>query len=121
MKIYKTKYFTKWQLKNTELNDVALSRAIDEINQGLFEANLGGNLYKKRAAMSGKGKSGSYRVILVGKLKENLWIYIYGFEKSERSNIKNDELEDLKELAIDLLNIPEHKKTEVLIEVKYYE
>jgi hypothetical protein len=84
----------------------------------VIEANFGGNLYKKRVAMPGKGKSGSYRVILVGKLSQNLWIYIYGFEKSERSNINNVELDYLKDLAVDLLKIPEQKRIEILIEVK---
>ncbi len=117
MKIFKTKFFAKWQNKNTQLSDSELINAVSEINLGLFEANLGGNLYKKRVAMPGKGKSGSYRVILVGKISQNLWIYIYGFEKSERSNIKDDELDYLKDLATDLLKIPDHKRVEILIEV----
>ncbi|HEX4045911.1 MAG TPA: type II toxin-antitoxin system RelE/ParE family toxin [Gammaproteobacteria bacterium] len=34
--------------------------AIQQINTGLFEANLGGWLYKKRIARKGQGKRSSY-------------------------------------------------------------
>ncbi len=46
------------------LTDAVLVTAIEEINAGLVEANLGGEVYKKRIAMPGRGKRGSSRTIL---------------------------------------------------------
>ena len=118
MKIFKTKFFNKWQTKESELNDNSLVNAIKELKDGLFEANLGGNLYKKRIAMPGKGKRGSYRVIIAYKSKDYSWIFVYGFSKSEHSNINNDDLEELKELAKDLFGISIDKLANILIEIK---
>lgn len=68
--------------------------------------------------MPGRGKRGSYRVIIAHKSKDNSWIYVYGFSKSELSNINNDDLEELKELAKDLFSISIDKLASILIEVK---
>lgn len=38
------------------LTDSALVKTVEEIKKGLVEANLGGNLYKKRIATSTKGR-----------------------------------------------------------------
>jgi hypothetical protein len=118
MSIFKTKYFNKWQSKESELDDNSLIKAIEELDRGLFEANLGGGLFKKRVAMPGKGKSGGYRVIIAHKSKDQSWIFLYGFSKSEISNINSDDLSDLKELANDLFSISMAKLAKVLIEVK---
>ena len=118
MKIFKTKFFNRWQNKDSKLNDRSLINAVHELEKGLFEANLGGSLYKKRVAMPGKGKRGSYRVIIAHRLKDCSWIFLYGFSKSEYSNIDNDDLDELKELAKDLFGIPIDKLPIVLIEVK---
>ena len=90
-KIYKTKYFNKWQKKSSELEDASLIKAINELSNGLFEANLGGGLYKKRIAMQGHGKSSSYRTIIASKSSHDTWVFIYGFSKSELSNISSDD------------------------------
>jgi hypothetical protein len=118
-KIYKTKYFNKWQKKSSELEDASLIKAINELSNGLFEANLGGGLYKKRIAMQGHGKSSSYRTIIASKSSHDTWVFIYGFSKSELSNISSDDLLELKSLADDLFNIADDKLSEVLIEVSY--
>ncbi len=118
MRIFKTKFFNKWQNKESQLDDKTLINAINQLEDGLFEANLGGNLYKKRVSMPGKGKRGSYRVIIAHKSKDSSWFLVYGFSKSEHSNIDNDDLEELKELAKDLFNIHIDKLTNILIEIK---
>ena len=118
VRIFKTSFFNKWQTKKSELSDDALVIAIKELEKGLFEANLGGNLYKKRVAMPGSGKRGSYRVIVAQKIKDNAWIYVYGFNKSDINNINKEDLEELKELANDLFSISIDKLARILIEVK---
>ena len=117
MKIYKTKFFSKWQKKSSELDDDALVQAIEELSNGLFEANLGGNIYKKRVAKKGFGKRSSYRTIIATKFAE-VWIFIYGFSKNELDNISQEDLDSLKELANDLLSIPSDKLSKV-VEVIY--
>jgi hypothetical protein len=52
--------------------------------QGLFEADLGGDLLKKRIARPGQGKSGGYRT-LVATNRDSRWIFVYGFAKNARS------------------------------------
>ena len=72
--------------------------------EGLFDADLGGGLLKKRIARPGQGKSGGYRT-LVATNKGNRWVFVYGFPKNERSNIDRDEEEALKKLAAHLLSL----------------
>ncbi len=77
---------------------------VSEIAAGLYEADLGGGLIKKRIARPGKGKSGGFRTLLATN-QGDLWIFVYGFAKNERSNIDRDEEKQLKELAADLLSL----------------
>ncbi len=71
---------------------------------GLFDADLGGGLLKKRIARPGQGKSGGFRT-LVATNKGNRWFFVFGFQKNERSNIDKDEQEALKKLAAHLLSL----------------
>ena len=89
MRIFKLKSFSRWAEKH-DLTDAALKRAVEEIAAGSVEANLGSNLYKKRIATKGRGKSGSVRTILAYSAG-NKTFYLYAFEKSERDNITDRE------------------------------
>jgi hypothetical protein len=71
---------------------------------GLYEADIGGNVLKKRIARSGQGKRGGFRT-LVATNRGNLWFFIYVFAKNERSNINQDEAAALKKLAAVLLTL----------------
>lgn len=97
MRIFKTKSFNKWANKS-RLTDSNLLQAVEEIKKGLLEANLGGNLYKKRVATSTKGKSGGFRTLLAYK-KGKVVFFVYGFGKGQKGNISNKEEEDLKNAA----------------------
>jgi hypothetical protein len=66
MLIFKTKTFTK-NAASEGLTDEALKKAIAEIEQGLVNAVLGGNLIKKRVAVGSRGKSGGLRTIMAYK------------------------------------------------------
>ncbi|MCX8515277.1 MAG: type II toxin-antitoxin system RelE/ParE family toxin, partial [Burkholderiales bacterium] len=103
LKIYKTKHFNKWQSKSSEFEDSSLIQAIHEMQDGLFDAELGGNLYKKRIARHGAGKSSGYRTIIATKLKDR-WFFIFGFAKNEKDNISNNELKALQRFGELLLN-----------------
>lgn len=103
MKIHKTRWFVRWARKQG-LNDFSLCVAVREMTEGLYEADLGGGLLKKRIARPGQGKRGSFRT-LIATNKGNRWIFVYGFSKNERSNIAKDEEEALKRLASELLSL----------------
>jgi hypothetical protein len=75
------------------------------MSEGLYEANLGGNLLKKRIARPGEGKRGGFRTLVATNLKGR-WFFLDGFAKNERDNIENDEEAALKELATKLLTLP---------------
>jgi hypothetical protein len=120
MKVYKTRWFERWARKQN-IEDLTLCNAVREIAAGLYDADLGGGLIKKRIARPGKGKSGGFRTLLATN-KGDLWIFIYGFPKSKRSNIGKDEEQQLKKSAEDLLSLaPEGiellKNEDELIEV----
>ena len=102
MRIFKTRWFHKWA-KKEKLTDSALRKAVAEMEQGLIDADLGSNIYKKRVALPSRGKSGSLRTIIAYQIKDKAF-YVYGFAKSKRANIHDDELKVFKLLAADLLS-----------------
>lgn len=99
--ILKTRYFHRWA-KKVGLSDRALSHAVIEITNGMIDADLGGGIIKKRVALPGHGKRGSTRTLLATNRNER-WIFVFGFEKNDRANVSEKELEALKLLAGDLL------------------
>jgi hypothetical protein len=103
MAFYKTRWFDRWARKQG-LTRQGLCAAVREMAAGLFDADLGGGLLKKRIGRPGQGKSGGFRT-LVASNKGNRWIFVYGFPKNERGNIDEDEEETLKKLATHLLSL----------------
>jgi hypothetical protein len=53
-----------------------LKETITEISAGLYDANLGGHLYKKRIGLKGKGRRGGVRTIVAFK-KEGKAFYVW--------------------------------------------
>ena len=96
-RILKTRTFNRW-LRKTLLTDTALLKAIDEMEQGLVDADLGGDVYKKRVALPGRGKSGSSRT-LIATNRQDRWFFMFGFEKNDKENITQAELAYLQEVA----------------------
>ena len=67
-----------------------------------IDADLGGGVIKQRIARPGKGKSGGYRTIIIFRQGEKAF-FIYGYAKSKRSNIEQDEVEVFRKAARELL------------------
>jgi len=103
MAIYKTRWFERWARKQG-LTTQSLYAAVLEMTAGLYEADLGGGLLKKRVARAGQGKSGGFRT-LVATNKGDRWIFVFGFSKNERANIDKREEEALKKLSVHLLSL----------------
>lgn len=108
---FKTKWFHKWAKKNL-VSDSVLLKTIENVSHNLGTSNLGYGLYKVRTPKIGKGKSGSFRTILVFKESE-IVIFVYGFSKNEKNNLDKDELKYFKKLAKDLLEIDRQKYLEL--------
>jgi hypothetical protein len=95
--VFKIRHFSRW-MRKTELADVALCQAVEEMVAGLIDADLGGGLVKKRVGLGGRGKRGGARMLLATN-KGDRWFFLFGFEKNERANISGEELEALQDLA----------------------
>ena len=101
MRNFKTKGFSRFAEKEA-ITDQALINAVRELEEGRFDADLGGGIFKQRIARTGGGKSSGYRVIVCFK-KGELSFFVYGFSKSDRINISAADKQDLKKLAKILL------------------
>ena len=55
MIIFKNKHFSRWAAKEG-LADKSLTAAVQEMDAGLIDSNLGGGVFKKRVATQGGGK-----------------------------------------------------------------
>jgi hypothetical protein len=104
MAVYRTRSFSRWARKQ-RLSDATLCDAVHEMRHGLYEADLGAGLLKKRIARPGHGKSGGFRTI-VATNRGDRWFFVYGFAKNERANIDDEEEAALKKLAETLLTMP---------------
>ena len=93
------------------------------MEQGLYDANLGSHVYKKRVALRNRGKSHGARTIVATKFG-HLWFFIFGFEKNQRSNTNNAELAHLQVISERLLHLTTQEidtlvKDKILTEIKY--
>lgn len=100
MKTIKTKLFAKWANKN-DVSDKSLLKAAKEIVADNYEANYGGGIIKKRVANKGRGKSSGVRTLVAFKSGKDCF-FVYGFEKSAKSNISQNEEKALKVVATSL-------------------
>ena len=121
MRIFKTRIFARFARK-VVLTDTALSNAMMDAKRGLIDADLGGGVIKQRIARRGDGKSGGFWTIVLFRLQERA-VFVYGFEKSARDNIQDDELQAFRRLARQKLSYDDTElaaaiKAGVLIEVR---
>ena len=98
-----TRQFARWASRQN-FPKSELSTALAEVEEGLFEANLGGGIYKKRIRFQGQGKRGSGRTILCYK-KDDRAVFVHGFSKKEKDNLSPKELQAFKALAKILLGL----------------
>jgi hypothetical protein len=84
--------------------------------------DLGGGVIKQRIARPGQGKSKGFRTIIFFRRGANAF-FVYGFAKSQRANIDDDEEKQFKEAAKHVLALTDEQLAELLkrgdfIEVK---
>ena len=90
MRLYKLKAFARFQ-RRERIADKALGKAVRSAEAGLVDADLGGGLIKQRVARPGRGKSGGFRTIIAYRRGARA-VFLFGFAKSERENLDDDEL-----------------------------
>jgi hypothetical protein len=97
MRIFKNSWFARFADKEG-ITDGELKEAVDLLEAGLPDADLGGDVYKMRLARPGEGKRGGYRVIVFFKSEERTF-FVYAFAKSDTGNINKRQLRDYKKRA----------------------
>ena len=101
MQTFKTKAFARFA-KREELEDAALCEAVRRAREGLIDADLGGGVIKQRVARKGGGRSGGFRTIVLFR-RGTTAFFVYGFAKSDRANLRRDELATFRLLADEYL------------------
>jgi hypothetical protein len=101
VRVFYNKAFARFARK-AGIPDTALCQAIREAERGLICAELGSGVIKQRIARPGQGKSSGFRALIVFK-SSKLAVFVHGFAKNERDNIRRDELSALRKLASELL------------------
>lgn len=103
MRVFKNKWFRRWA-HDESITDADLCAAAAEVVAGKVDADLGGYLFKKRLARTGKGKSGGYRTIVgYRKADSDRLVFLYAFAKNAKTNISSREEAALSLAAADFL------------------
>jgi len=105
LQTFKTKAFARFADREG-LEDAALCEAVRRARSGLIDADLGGGVIKQRIARKGGGRSDGFRTIVLFRRGE-LAFFVYGFVKSDRENLRRNELETYRLLADEYLALDE--------------
>jgi hypothetical protein len=103
VRVFKNAWFERFA-RRQRVPDEALLEAVERAERGQIDANLGGGVIKQRVARKGRGKSGGYRTIILYRSAERAF-FVYGFAKSDRDNIKDDEEAQFKKAAAHVLGL----------------
>ena len=105
MRAFKTKAFARFADREG-VEDAALCEAVRRARSGLIDADLGGGVIKQRIARKGGGRAGGFRTIVLFR-RGGLAFFVYGFAKSDRENLRRNELETFRLLADEYLALDE--------------
>jgi hypothetical protein len=94
MRVFLVKAFARFR-RREGISDPMLSDAVARAEGGLIDVELGGGLIKQRVARRGQGKSAGFRTLIAYRNRERA-VFLYGFAKSERDNVRPDQLAELK-------------------------
>lgn len=111
-RIFKTKWFQRFA-RNQGIEDAALVEAVARAEKGQIDANLGGGVIKQRIARPGEGRSGGYRTIVLFRPGDRA-VFMYGFAKSARANVRADEVKQFKEAAQHIFALTEAQLQELV-------
>jgi hypothetical protein len=97
VRVFKTRSFARFA-RSERITDASLCEAVRRAERGLIDANLGGGVIKQRVARPGQGRSGGYRLLIAYSASTRA-VFLFGFAKSARTNVDDDELLSLREIA----------------------
>jgi len=112
VRIFKSRWFQRFARKEG-IADAALRETVARAEKGQIDADLGGGVIKQRIARPGQGRSKGYRTIVLFRRGERAF-FVYGFSKSERANIDDDEEKQFKEEAKHVLALTEKHLADLL-------
>lgn len=110
-RVFNKKSFARWAKK--VISDDLLCTAAREIEQGVYEADLGGGVCKKRVAVPGQGKSGSTRT-LVAKQHKSALFFLVGREKSRPGADFSDSEQEAAKVVAKILDAADVKKLNLM-------
>ncbi|MCU7919828.1 MAG: type II toxin-antitoxin system RelE/ParE family toxin [Candidatus Thiodiazotropha sp. (ex Epidulcina cf. delphinae)] len=112
MRVFKNAWLERFARKQ-HIPDKALQKAIERVEKGQIDANLGGGVLKQRVARQGQGKSGGFRTIILYRAAK--WaFFVYGFAKNDRDNIDNDEEAQFKKAAAYVLDLSDKQLAKLI-------
>lgn len=117
--VFKNAWFERFSRKQG-ISDAALIEAVQRAERGQIDADLGGGVIKQRIARGGQGKSGAFRTIILFR-KQHRAFFVYGFAKSERSNIGIDEEKAFRKAAGYVLGLSDQHLAELVARQQFVE
>ena len=106
MRTYKSRWFQRFARKEG-IAVAVLLEAVARAERGLIDADLGGGVIKQRIARPGQGRSKGYRAIIFFRRGAGA-LFVYGFSRSQRANVSDDEEQQFKEAAKIVLSLTEN-------------
>ncbi len=97
IRIFKTAWFARFTRTNG-ISASVLRDAVARAERGLVDANLGSGVIKQRLPRPGDGRSGGFRAVLMFRSGERA-VFVYGFAKRDRANLRPDETRQFKKMA----------------------
>ncbi|MGG8470728.1 type II toxin-antitoxin system RelE/ParE family toxin [Rahnella sp. PAMC25617] len=128
LRIFVTEDFHDF-MTDSKLSEKDILKSAHELANGLFDADLSGNIYKKRTAPTGRSKSGFGRALIAFRFDERIF-FMAGWEKKNvpksGREISEPALRVFKSLARELLNISDMQLSKdlslgLIIEVKQHD
>ena len=119
MRIFKVKRFARFQ-RRERIADASLVRAVRDASRGLVDADLGGGLVKQRIARPGEGKRSGYRALMAYRRGQRT-VFLSGFAKSERGNVDEAELRELRAQALAFLTLDDDALEALLVDADLVE
>ncbi len=93
LRVFASKPFMRFA-RRFGISDEALWETVN----GVFDADLGGGLFKFRLARQGEGSSGGARALIAMMVGQRA-VLMFGFEKKDQGNIRPDELRAYRKAA----------------------
>jgi hypothetical protein len=112
VRTFKSRWFQRFARKEG-ITDSILCEAVARAERGQIDADLGGGVIKQRIPRPGQARSKGYRTIILFQ-RGTLALFVYGFAKSQRANIDEDEKKQFKAAAKHVLALTEKQLGELL-------